>query len=100
MIAQYSFRLIDYSVASTPNSVFYFGGYVFADGQKDGAVNLAFEYKNDKFAPFPNLRNVRYAHRSIEWYNWFFIVGGSQTLVLFYLTDSFNKIMLRTMEYY
>ena len=79
MIAQFLLRLIDYSVASTPNSVFYFGGYV---PELDGGVNLAFEYKNEKFERFENLRNIRYAHRSIEWYNWFFTVGGSQKLVI------------------
>ena len=74
MIKTY-FRIFWYSVTSTPNSVIYFGGNNYDEGESDRVV----EYKNLKWTLLGNLASPRRLHRSIKMDNKIYLFGGSGT---------------------
>ena len=67
------FRICDYAVVSTLNSVIYSGGY---DNEEKEAIYSVVEYKNLAFNELGRLLGSRADHRSIQLDNKIYLIGG------------------------
>ena len=68
------FRIYEYAVTSTPNSVIYFGGDSLE--RKTDVGYKVVQYKNLKWTPLGNLARPRDGHRSIKMANKIYLFGG------------------------